>query len=121
MITKEIFQHMAMPELNISCLALCTLGLQDYEFETYLILLREGPKTVNELMKIMNKSRATAQRILGQLLSKGIVYRHKKTFLNGGYIYRYHAIPVEKFRDKMKKNLEEWYRRSIEIIENMSI
>ena len=112
---------MAMPELNVSCLALCTLGLQDYEFETYTILLNNGPMAVNDLKEALNKSRPTAQRILGQLLNRGLVYRKRKTFLNGGYVYVYEAIPMERFKDKMKENLKNWYERSIKIIENIPV
>ncbi|MEM2109566.1 MAG: helix-turn-helix domain-containing protein [Candidatus Odinarchaeota archaeon] len=118
---KEIFQFISMPDLNISCLALCTLGLKEYELEVYLTLLKKGAMTVSELSKNINKSRPSAQRILGSLLGKGLVYRKREIFLNGGYMYYYHAIPAEKFREKMLGNLEEWYKRSVEIIKNMPI
>ncbi|MHA1409444.1 MAG: helix-turn-helix domain-containing protein [Candidatus Odinarchaeia archaeon] len=116
----EIFQYRAMPDLSISCMALCTLGLQEYELESYIILLKEGPMTVNELKTKIKKSRATAQRIVSQLMSKEIVYRRRKTFLNGGYVYQYYAIPLEKFKEKMKKNLTEWFNKSINVIERIT-
>mgnify|MGYP005863623249 FL=1 len=92
---KEIFQYMAMPELNISCLALCTLGLREPELEAYISLLKNGPLSVNALSDILRKSRPSAQRILGQLVGKGIAYRQRKLYVSGGYVYEYHAIPPE--------------------------
>ncbi|WEU40833.1 MAG: MarR family transcriptional regulator [Candidatus Odinarchaeum yellowstonii] len=118
---QEVFQHLSMPKLNITCLASCTLGLKEYEVEAYLTLLKKGAMTVGELAKNINKSRPSAQRILGELLGKGLVYRRREIFLNGGYVYYYSAIPAEKFREKMLKNLEEWYKRAGEIIKEMPI
>jgi predicted transcriptional regulator len=117
--SKEIFQHMVMPELNVSCMALCTLGLQEYEFQTYITLLRNGPMSVNELKDKIQKSRPSAQRIVSHLLSKGLVYRKRDILFNGGYIYVYHAISIDKFKEKMKNNLEEWYNKSIEVINSI--
>ncbi len=118
---KEVFQHLSMPDLNISCLASCTLGLKEYELEAYLTILKKGAMTVSELAENINKSRPSTQRILGQLLAKGLVYRKRTVFLKGGYVYYYNAIPAEKFREKMLKNLEEWYKRSVEVIKKMPI
>ncbi len=119
--TKNVFQYLSMPDLNISCLALCTLGLKEYELEAYLTLLKKGAMTVSELSKNINRSRPSAQRILGELLGKGLVYRKREIFLTGGYVYQYSAIPAEKFREKMLKNLEDWYNRSVEVIKKMPI
>ncbi|MHA1238867.1 MAG: helix-turn-helix domain-containing protein [Candidatus Odinarchaeia archaeon] len=121
MSVKDIFNQLIMPEFDLKCVASCTLGLQETEMETYITLLKNGPLTVQQLAKKINKSRPTAQRILMQLMSKEIVYRRKYPYLNGGYTYIYEAIPLEDMKKKIIERIKKWCSKAIKVIEKYVI
>ncbi|MFQ6050953.1 MAG: helix-turn-helix domain-containing protein [Candidatus Hydrothermarchaeota archaeon] len=94
----------------------CLLDLRPIEIEAYFAL-REGSKDVKSLAESINRNRSSAQRILQNLVSKGLAYRKSLSKDEGGYYYKYYASPEEGIKKKMKENLEDMYKRMSELLE----
>lgn len=102
-----------MLQANCKCddVAKCILGLKNLDILAYKILCEYGPMTAEKLGNILNRERSTAYRSLQNLISVGLVYRETKLIENGGYFYEYVAVSPNKFKQKLKTQLEEWYQK----------
>lgn len=103
--------HLAATRVELRDLARCALGLQEVELSAYLTLLKGGPMTVKDLAEKTGRSRPTAQRILGSLVSKGLAHRRERIIDRGGYFFLYEAIPAERAKKLIRDIIEEWYQR----------
>jgi len=65
----------------------------------------------------LRKSRATAQRLLQDLVSKGLAIRAESFIGRGGYLYEYRAVPPEKVKEAMKRIIDEWYEKMVKYLE----
>jgi predicted transcriptional regulator len=89
----------------------CVFDLNEFEIKIYRYLTSEGPKSAEEIGKIMGKNRSTAYRALRQLTSCRIVYKKTITLDKGGHQHIYYPVEPEKVRDEMKIVLEEWIKK----------
>ncbi|MBS7644145.1 helix-turn-helix domain-containing protein [Candidatus Bathyarchaeota archaeon] len=103
--------HLAATRIELRDLARCALGLQEVELSAYLTLLKGGPMTVKDLAKKTRRSRPTAQRILGNLVGKGLAHRKERIIDRGGYFFVYEATPAERVKKLIRDIVEEWYRK----------
>jgi predicted transcriptional regulator len=65
------------------------------------------------------KSRPTAQRLLQNLVDKGLAHREENLIGRGGYQYMYSAVPPEIMKLAVKESLERWYQRMLRELDNL--
>ncbi len=93
----------------------CLLDLRPIEIDAYFAL-KEGSKDVMDLAESINRNRSSAQRILQNLVSKGLAYRKSLSKDEGGYYYLYYASSEEGLKRKMRENLEDMYTKMGELL-----
>lgn len=89
----------------------CALGIKRTEIQAYCVLVNKGPITIQEATTFLGKSRSTSQRLLQNLVEKGLATREEELIGLGGYKYVYKPIPPERLKETISKNLESWYRK----------
>ncbi|HHL41063.1 TrmB family transcriptional regulator [Candidatus Bathyarchaeota archaeon] len=89
----------------------CTLGIKSTEIQAYCILANKGPVTIQEATQILGKSRSTAQRLLQNLVEKGLATREEELIGLGGYKYVYKPVPPERIKWTIQMNLDQWYNK----------
>ena len=89
----------------------CALGIKRTEIQAYCILVNKGPVTIQEATDVLGKSRSTAQRLLQNLVEKGLATREEELIGLGGYKYVYKPIPPERLRETISSNLDAWYEK----------
>ena len=89
----------------------CTLGIKSTEIQAYCILANKGPVTIQEATQILGKSRSTAQRLLQNLVEKGLATRQEELIGLGGYKYVYKPVPPERIKWTIQMNLDQWYNK----------
>jgi predicted transcriptional regulator len=89
----------------------CTLGIKPTEIQAYCLLVNKGPVTIQEAADYLGKSRSTAQRILQNIVEKGLATREEELIGLGGYKYVYKPISPERLKETISKNLDSWYNR----------
>ena len=97
----------------------CALGIKTTEIRAYCILVNKGPITIQEATEFMNKSRSTAQRLLQNLVEKGLAIRDEELIGLGGYKFIYRPIPPEMLKASIKDSLDRWYKKMIEELDDL--
>ncbi len=100
------------------------LGLTETDLEVYRVLLREyerncQPLSVNEIARVMNKSRSSVERSILKLLSAGLVSRRVALLASGGYTYVYYPKPLREVKEMLMERLRDFYTKAKEIIESL--
>jgi predicted transcriptional regulator len=95
----------------------CTLGIKQTEIRAYCVLVNKGPLTIQDSIEYLGKSRSTAQRLLQNLVEKGLATREEELIGLGGYKYIYRPISPDRLKETISKNLDEWYGRMQEELE----
>ncbi len=106
LIGKTSFQDLMRYALNLSAL----------EVNVYFRLL-DGEATVKEISNKLNRNRSTIQRALTNLINKGLVTRELKTMKNGGYYFKYKAIPLEQVEEHLHEKVKKWYTKLSALLE----
>jgi len=81
--------------------------LNETESKAYFALLRK-PMSVQELCNKMRKDRTTAQRVLQDLVNKGLAHRIVEKKKGGGINYIYKPISLSDTKEKMDKMVDSW-------------
>ena len=97
----------------------CALGVRNTEIEAYCAIVSGGASTVQEVAERLGKSRSTAQRLLQNLVEKGLARRKEHLIGLGGYQYVYNPVPPEGMKEAVKEVLERWYERMLQELENL--
>ena len=97
----------------------CALGIKTTEIRAYCILVNKGPITIQEATDYMNKSRSTAQRLLQNLVEKGLAIREEELIGLGGYKFIYRPVPPERLKTSIKDSLDRWYKKMIEELDDL--
>ena len=97
----------------------CALGVRTTEVEAYCALATRGPATVLEIAGLLGKSRSTSQRLLQNLVDKGLASREEKLIGLGGYQYRYVAVSPELMKKTVKRTLDIWYERMLKELDRL--
>ncbi len=108
---REIQSILNAPEIGPEELIKCTLGIKTTEIQAYCALANTGPLTVQDATDLLDKSRSTAQRLLQNLVEKGLATREEELIGLGGYKYVYRAVPPERLKDSIRETLDKWYER----------
>ncbi len=109
----------ALLELRPGDVVKCIMGLESSELEAYYILLRDGPATVKIMTEKLKKSRPAVQKILHNLVIKGLAVRSERFIGKGGYMYEYKAVPPDVLRNILKQKLAQWYEAVQKLLDSM--
>jgi predicted transcriptional regulator len=116
---KDMQSIINMPNITADALLRCALGIRVTEIETYCMLLNETPLNVQEVAQRIGKSRSNVQRLLQNLVEKGLATRQEELMGLGGYKYYYSAVSPEKMKEAITERLEEWYQRMLHELEDL--
>ena len=108
---REIQSILNAPEIGPEELIKCALGIKTTEIQAYCALVNTGPLTIQDATEMLSKSRSTSQRLLQNLVEKGLATREEELIGLGGYKYIYRAVPPERLKDSIRETLDRWYMR----------
>jgi predicted transcriptional regulator len=116
---KEIQSILNSPEVGPEELIKCALGVKTTEIRAYCLLVNQGPVNIQEATDILSKSRSTAQRLLQNLVEKGLATREEELIGLGGYKYVYRAVPPERLTESIRDTLDRWHRRMLDELDDL--
>jgi predicted transcriptional regulator len=116
---REIQSILNAPEIGPEELIKCALGMKTTEIQAYCVLVNAGPQTVQDATDMLDKSRSTAQRLLQNLVEKGLATREEELIGLGGYKYIYRAVPPERLKDSIRETLDTWHERMISELDEL--
>jgi len=116
---KEIQSILNAPEIGPEELIKCALGIKTTEIQAYCVLVNQGPVTIQDATERLSKSRSTAQRLLQNLVEKGLATREEELIGLGGYKYVYRAVPPERLKESIRDTLDRWYRRMMDELDDL--
>jgi len=115
--SEEMHSYLVAPDIEPRQLVWCALAVRSSEIQAYFALLGEKREHVEGMARKLRKSRATAQRLLQDLVSKGLAIRAESFIGRGEYVYEYRAVPPEKVRETMKRIIDEWDEKMVKYLE----
>jgi predicted transcriptional regulator len=115
----DIMNILNTKEISPQELIKCALGIKRTEIQAYCILVNHGPISIQDAADYMVKSRSTAQRLLQNLVEKGLATREEELIGLGGYKFIYKPISPETLKEIISRNLDEWYKRMQLELENL--
>jgi predicted transcriptional regulator len=110
---KDLQSLITTPDMSANEIMKCALGVRTTEIEAYCTIVTGGASTVQEVADRLGKSRSTAQRILQNLVDKGLARREEKLIGLGGYQYVYRPVSPETMKKAVRESLDRWYERMI--------
>jgi len=116
---REIQSILNAPEIGPEELIKCALGVKTTEIQAYCVLVNTGSITVQDATYLLDKSRSTAQRLLQNLVEKGLATREEELIGLGGYKYIYRAVPPERLKDSIRETLDRWHERMISELDEL--
>lgn len=116
---REIQSILNAPEIGPEELIKCALGMKTTEIQAYCALVNSGPLAVQDATYLLGKSRSTAQRLLQNLVEKGLATREEELIGLGGYKFIYRAVPPERLKDSIRGTLEKWYERMVSELDEL--
>jgi predicted transcriptional regulator len=116
---KEIQSILNAPSLGANELIKCALGIKTSEIQAYCLLVKRGPISTQDATDELMKSRSTAQRLLQNLVEKGLATREEQLIGLGGYKFVYRAIPPEKLKEIIAGTLERWYDKMLNELDEL--
>lgn len=116
---REIQSILNAPEIGPEELIKCALGMKTTEIQAYCALVNAGPITVQDATDLLDKSRSTAQRLLQNLVEKGLATREEELIGLGGYKYIYRAVPIERLKYSIRETLDRWHERMISELDEL--
>lgn len=116
---KEIQSILNAPEIGPEELIKCALGIKTTEIQAYCVLVNLGPVTIQDATERLSRSRSTAQRLLQNLVEKGLATREEELIGLGGYKYVYRAVPPERLKESIRDTLDRWYRRMLDELDDL--
>ncbi|TET72278.1 MarR family transcriptional regulator [Candidatus Bathyarchaeota archaeon] len=116
---KDLRSLIATPDMGADEIMRCALGVRTTEIEAYCAIVSGGAYSVQDVAERLGKSRSTAQRLLQSLVEKGLARREERLIGLGGYQYHYSPIPPERMKEAIRENLERWYGRMLEELDNL--
>lgn len=97
----------------------CIFGIKTFDVLVYFTLLNNGILRVNDIAELLNRDRSTIQRSVQNLVNAGLVKRRQINLKEGGYFYKYEAIPFSEVKEIIKDTMEKWCREVREWIDRM--
>jgi predicted transcriptional regulator len=87
----------------------------------FVLIKRERPMTLEELVKEADRDKSTVFRSLQKLVGLGICVKETRTLKEGGYFHVYSAIDMKTFRlvtEQKVKELESTFHRLLRKFED---
>ena len=87
----------------------------------FLLIKKDRPLTLEELVKEVDRDKSTAFRSLQKLVGLGICVKETRTIKEGGYFHVYSAIDMKTFRmvtEQKVKELEATFHRLLRKFED---
>ncbi|WP_292460321.1 helix-turn-helix domain-containing protein [Methanothermococcus sp.] len=97
----------------------CMFGIKTFDVAVYLLLLKNGASRVNDIAELLNRDRSTIQRSVQNLVNAGLVKRKQINLREGGYFYKYKAIPFSEVKEIIKDTMEKWCKEVKEWIDEL--
>lgn len=116
---KEIQSILNSPIVGPEELIKCALGVKTTEIKAYCLLVNQGQVNIQDATELLSKSRSTAQRLLQNLVEKGLATREEELIGLGGYKYIYRAVPPERLVGSIRYTLDKWYQRMIAELDDL--
>ena len=116
---KEIQSILNATNLGPDEIIKCALGVKQTEIQAYCLLANRGPLGIQEASEHLKKSRSTAQRLLQNLVEKGLATREEQLIGLGGYKYLYRAVPPDRLKQSITEILERWFKRMMTELEDL--
>ena len=116
---KEIQSILNAPEIGPEELIKCALGIKTTEIQAYCALVNLGPVTIQEATDRLSRSRSTVQRLLQNLVEKGLATREEELIGLGGYKYIYRSVPPERLKDSIRDTLDRWHQRMLSELDDL--
>jgi predicted transcriptional regulator len=116
---KEIQSILNTPILGPNELIKCALGIKTPEIQAYCLLVNKGSISIQEATNDLKKSRSTAQRLLQNLVEKGLATREEQLIGLGGYRFVYRAIPPEVLKETIAEILQKWHQKMLEELDEL--
>ncbi len=116
---KDLQSLIATPQMSADAIMRCALGVRTTEMEAYCALATGGSSSVTNVAERIGKSRPTAQRLLQNLVDKGLAHREENLIGLGGYQYMYSAVPPEIMKLAVRESLDRWYQRMIRELDDL--
>lgn len=116
---RDIQKIVDASEIGPEELIKCALGIKTTEIQAYCVLVNKGPITIQEASDIMGKSRSTAQRLLQNLVEKGLATRDEELIGLGGYKFIYKPVPPERLKSSIEETLKKWYERMMDELDGL--
>jgi len=116
---REIQSILNAPQIGPEELMRCALGIKTTEIRAYCVLVAKGPITIQEATEFMGKSRSTAQRLLQNLVEKGLAIREEELIGLGGYKFLYKSIPPETLKASIRNALDRWYEKMVSELDDL--
>ncbi|MBN2336744.1 helix-turn-helix domain-containing protein [Candidatus Bathyarchaeota archaeon] len=118
---REIQSILNAPEIGPEELIKCALGIKTTEIQAYCMLVSRGPLTIQDATDQLDKSRSTAQRLLQNLVEKGLASREEELIGLGGYKFIYRAVPPERLKESIRETLDRWYDKMIKELDELPL
>jgi predicted transcriptional regulator len=116
---KSLTNFIASDKPDAEDVLMCVLGLRRIEVKAYFELLKLGSADVKTVSKTLKRSRPTTQRVLQDLVLKGLATRKQIVIGKGGYRYEYQPIPVNKLTEKVETKLKDLSAKMIQSINEL--
>ena len=98
----------------------CMFGIKTFDVAVYLSLLKNGASRVNDIAELLNRDRSTIQRSVQSLVNAGLVKRKQINLKEGGYFYKYEAVPFSEVKGVIKDTMEKWCKEVTGWIDEMN-
>ncbi|MDY6774834.1 MAG: helix-turn-helix domain-containing protein [Halobacteria archaeon] len=102
-------------------------GLYKYVFDlprqsidVCVYLSQTDGATVDEIADHLDASKSTANRVMRELVDKGVVEKRPVNLDEGGVVNLYYHQDVCDVKDCLVSELDSWYREAREVIEKVS-
>jgi predicted transcriptional regulator len=116
---KEIQSILNAEEIGPEELMKCALGIKQTEIQAYCVLVNQGPVSIQEATEHLDRSRSTAQRLLQNLVEKGLATREEELIGLGGYRYVYRAVSPNRLVISITETLDKWYNRMMDELDSL--
>jgi predicted transcriptional regulator len=116
---RELQSLVSTPDMSAEEIMRCALGVRTTEMEAYCAIVSSDASTVQEVADRLGKSRSTSQRLLQNLVDKGLAIREERLIGLGGYQYYYSPVSPQIMKDAVKETLDIWYGRMIQELDKL--
>jgi len=105
---SKLVLNMPCSTFTLESIMCCVFGLKAFDIAVYFEILKRNPSKINEIADILNRDRSTIQRSAQSLMNAGLIVRKQINIKEGGYFYKYEAIPFSEVKELIKKSMEQW-------------